>query len=147
MCFPGEDPQVPDLDPRMTGWSSKFCFWVAVMQPRSVVFTRSCRLCKRGHYRLCNTPSISPRPCSFAFQSGFAREQRRPLLRQFGPHSCFSMLCAYSWQFVIVNAQNQMPSLLNPRMLHWLLRLFCICLNLHPSVHGFAVCLCVGGSP
>lgn len=104
-------------------------FWTAVMQPQSVVFNRSFRLCKRGHYWLCNAPSIFSRPCSFGFQSGFAREQRRPLLTQFGPHSCFSMLCTYSWLFVIVNAQNQMPSLQNPIMFWWLPRL---CQNLHP---------------
>lgn len=129
--------------------SSAFC--VAVTQPRPVVFTRSFKLCKRGHYWLCNPPSISPRPCWFGFQFWFAREQRRPLLRQFGPHSYFSTLCSYSWQFVIVSAGNQMPSPLSPRMLFVdSPRLFCISPNPNPPYppgHIFAMCLCVGGSP
>lgn len=117
------------------------------MQSQSVVYTRSFRLCKRGHYRLCNTSSMSPHPCSFGFQSGFAREQRKPLLRQFRPHSCFSTLCTCSWQSLIVNAQNQMPSLLNPRLFVDCPDFSASVWTFTPSGHGFAVCLCVGVIP
>lgn len=59
------------------------------MQPQPVVFTRSFRLCKRGHYRLCNTPSISPRPCSFAFQSGVCQRAEKAIVETIWPTQLF----------------------------------------------------------
>lgn len=59
------------------------------MQPRPVVFTRSFRLCKRGHYWLCNTPQYISSSLFIWFPVRVCQRAEKAFVETFWPTQLF----------------------------------------------------------